>query len=222
MNSILRLDKVCFSFGKSEVLESVSFCVNKGDFLSIVGPNGSGKTTLLRVILGILKPSSGVVELSKVRLGYVSQKASNIESNFPASVFEVVSMGSRGSKLDVSESLSKVGMSSFADSRIGELSGGQQQRVLIAKSLVSNPDILFLDEPTSGVDDSSVNSFYSLLKSLNKSGVTVVLVTHDIDRVVKFASKIVGLNRHIVFSGSVKEYLALHKSHKHHRGICHV
>ena len=160
------------SFQDVEVLRGISFSIERGDFLALIGPNGCGKTTLIRLILGILKPSSGRVVLMGEeaghftqwqRIGYVPQKATQMDPYFPASVREVVAMGllsgkrfprllTRQDEAAIERALEQVDMKELKSRRIGELSGGQQQRVFIARAIVNGPDVLFLDEPTAGVD----------------------------------------------------------------------
>ncbi|MEJ9319108.1 metal ABC transporter ATP-binding protein, partial [Halalkalibacterium halodurans] len=192
---------VAYRYDYRNVLENVTLPIRQGAFVGLVGPNGSGKSTLIKCILGLQKPSQGSIKLFGQpvdkfrqwdRIGYVSQKANSFNSGFPATVYEVVSMGLFGKvgmfrfltkkhKQKVKEAVASVGMSGYLHQNIGELSGGQQQRVFIARALVSDPELLILDEPTVGVDVSSVKSFYTLLSELNqKRGITLLLVTHDI------------------------------------------
>ncbi|KKP63191.1 MAG: ABC-type Mn2+/Zn2+ transport system, ATP-binding protein [Candidatus Moranbacteria bacterium GW2011_GWF2_34_56] len=167
-----------------------------------MGPNGSGKTTLIKVILGLLEFREGSIKIFNQdlknfkdwnKIGYVSQRMANFDNNFPLTVEEVVLMGRySGKKLGgritdedrklTQESLREVEMWDYRDSLIGDLSGGQMQRVFIARALASKPEIIFLDEPTTGIDEKSENDFYQLLQELNKKmGITLVIVSHDID-----------------------------------------
>jgi zinc transport system ATP-binding protein len=240
MKSILRLKKVSFSYANSDVVKDVSFLVEKGDFVGLIGPNGSGKTTLLKIMLGILAPRKGSVnlfgrELKQFtewnKIGYVPQKATNIEKNFPATVYEVVSMGlssvQRFPKIitthddkKIKDALSVVKMEKFSQERITELSGGQQQRVLIAKALVTDPEVLILDEPTTGVDQETQKSFYDLLGKLNKKGMTIVLVSHDIGRITQYVTKIANINQTLNFYGSHKDFCSKDPAHKHEHSLC--
>lgn len=226
-DSFVEIKGVSFSYGDNLVLDDISFEITKGDYLGIVGPNGSGKTTLLKIILGLLKPSKGGVKLfgknikdfkNWRRIGYVPQKVTNFDSNFPVTVEEVVLMGrypARGlfhstNKYDdrvVRESLEQVDMWKYKDRLIGDLSGGQQQRVFIARALATKPEIIFLDEPTTGVDQKAEDEFYSLLKKLNQElHLTLVLVSHDIDMVVREAKHIACMNRELVCYGTPEEF----------------
>ncbi|GAF18017.1 LOW QUALITY PROTEIN: zinc ABC transporter, ATP-binding protein ZnuC [Bacillus sp. JCM 19046] len=228
MNSdaLVQLNNIVFSYGKRPVLSNVSLVIEKGDFLGIVGPNGSGKSTLIKLLLNLLEPVEGQVSLfgqssSKFnqwdRIGYVSQKANSFSSGFPATVYEVVSMGLYGKvglfrflrkrHKESFEQLNKVGMTDCLYENIGELSGGQQQRVFIARALVSNPELLILDEPTVGVDAKSVESFYGLLHDLNTNhGKTLLLISHDIGAMTDHVNKVACLNKTIHFHGYSSEF----------------
>ncbi|HJV46464.1 MAG TPA: metal ABC transporter ATP-binding protein [Bacillota bacterium] len=233
MNQIIECIDVNYSYGQTPVLEDVNFIVNKGDYVGLVGPNGSGKSTLLKIILGLLPPKNGEVKLFKQpvksfkewhKIGYVSQKANSFNSGFPATVYEVVSMGLYGklglwrrlSKWDkerIHEAIEEVGLSDFHSRNIGQLSGGQQQRAFIARALVSNPELLILDEPTVGVDTESVERFYQLLGKLHtKHDMTMLLVTHDIGMMTQYVGKVACLNKHIHFHGNPAEFQLLQSS----------
>lgn len=224
---LISIKGVSFSYGTTQVLVNVTFSIMPYDFLAIIGPNGSGKTTLLNIILGLLRPNSGKVCLLGEdvkhfshweRLGYVPQKATHVDPFFPASVRETVSMGllskkrfprlmRRQDEKAIDEALEKVNMLTLKHRRIGELSGGQQQRVFIARAIINNPDILFLDEPTTGVDAEAQERFYDMLDELNRThGITIVLITHDIGVITKHARKVACLNQRLVFHGTHEEF----------------
>jgi len=228
----LSIENVSFQYESQQVLENVTLHVKKGSFLGLVGPNGSGKSTLIKCILGLLKPQKGNIRLfgEKVesfkqweRVGFVSQKANSFNSGFPATVYEVVSMGlygkkglfrflTRKDKEKVKKVLADVGMSDYLYKNIGELSGGQQQRVFIARALVSDPELLILDEPTVGVDVSSVKSFYQLLARLNREQqLTLLLVTHDIGAMSEYVSDVACLNKTLHFHGDTVEFSENHQ-----------
>jgi len=210
-----------------EVLKEVSFAISAGDFLALIGPNGSGKTTLIRVILGLLPPTAGRVLLmgEKVeqftqwsRIGYVPQKAAHQDSSFPASVREVVAMGLISRKrfprllrapdeVSIDQALDRVGLAGLKTRRVGELSGGQQQRVFIARAIVNRPDVLFLDEPTAGVDAETQTRFYDMLAELNrKEGLTIVLITHDFGIITKHVNRVACLNQRLFFHGTHQDF----------------
>ncbi|WP_171005410.1 metal ABC transporter ATP-binding protein [Bacillus sp. E(2018)] len=223
----IRVDDLSFHYGDKNVLQHVTMEIKKGSFLGLVGPNGSGKSTLIKCILGLQKPQEGNVYLfgEKVnkfndwdKVGYVSQKANSFNTAFPATAFEVVSMGLFGKvglfrflkasdKKKVWEALRSVKMDQYAHQNIGELSGGQQQRIFIARALVSDPELLILDEPTVGVDTESSDSFYKMLKELHReNNMTLVLVTHDVGVMTNYVTDVACLNKQIHFHGNTKEF----------------
>jgi len=218
---------VTFGFGGAPVLVDVRFAIRRGDFLALIGPNGSGKTTLIKVILGLLRPERGEVTILgepaprfrlRQKIGYVPQKATNIDPIFPASVREVVAMAvqshrrtlgltKRQAEAAIVKALGQVGMTESEREPIASLSGGQQQRVFIARALVTDPEILILDEPTTGVDAPTQDRFYEMLDSLNKKeGMTIVLVTHDIGIVNRHISQVACLNQRLVYHGTHAEF----------------
>jgi zinc transport system ATP-binding protein len=226
--TIIEAKDVSFAYNSEEVLKDINLQIHKGDYLGIVGPNGGGKTTLLKCILGLLKPSKGTINLFGKDLslfkdwssiGYVPQKI-NFDPNFPSTAKEVVAMGQYAKKglfkmlgkedwEAVDKALEQVGMQKFGSRRIGDLSGGQQQRVFIARALVSNPEVIFLDEPTVGVDTDTRNQFFKLLESLNKNlELTLVLITHDIDIIIHHGvSEVAFINRDLQFYGTPSDLL---------------
>jgi zinc transport system ATP-binding protein len=231
MQPIIKLENVDFSYGKEKVLENVSLEIFPGEYVGIVGPNGSGKTTLVKIMLGLLTPSQGSIHLhenlkSKNTIGYVSQKGVLSESPVPISVEEVVSLGiSKGKNVQlIDQALETVDMLAHKKQLITELSGGQQQRVFIARALVSNPTLLVLDEPTTGVDTESQDKFYELLSKLNKNGITLVMISHDMDLVAKEVGKVACINKRLLYFGPAKEFLEsenIHLMHGETRNLKH-
>jgi len=228
MRPFVEIEDAGYAYGEMPVLEHINLTVDPGDFLGIIGPNGSGKTTLLRVMLGLLAPMTGRVRLfgkdplafrEWSRLGYVPQKAT-LDPALPATVHEVVASGlgptfglfrrlRATERRRVGDVLAHVGMDAHAAGRIGALSPGQQQRVLIARALVSDPELLILDEPTGGVDPEAQTSFYALLHHLNREReVTLILVSHDIGVVAKEVTKLACLNRRLIFHGRPGDFLS--------------
>jgi zinc transport system ATP-binding protein len=197
------------------IISCVNLEVAENEFLGIIGPNGGGKTTLLKVMLGLLKPTSGNVLVGghqppskKYKIGYVPQY-SNFDKTFPISVLDVVSMGLFSQKLfssklnlnereTVIQSLKKVNLLQKLNSQIGHLSGGEQQRVLIARALTTDPKILLLDEPTASVDTQTGLSIYELLTELNKEK-TIILVSHDVGAISRSVKKIACMNKKLVY-----------------------
>lgn len=222
----------------TKVLDDVSLKVSKGDYLGLIGPNGGGKTTLVKIILGLLVPNSGTVSIGEValskskerhRIGYVSQKAIEFDSLFPATVFEVVLMGRyarRGlfratteeDNEKAREALAKVSMTEFSDRRISDLSGGQKQRVFIARALAGEPDLIVLDEPTTGVDEATQEHFYTLLKELNsKFSLTLILVSHDLERIAREASAVAVVDGTLTYFEKPEEAVLIENpAHVHH------
>ena len=200
-----------FGFGDKVILKDVNLEIDEGDYLGIIGPNGSGKSTLIKVILGILNKDRGSVKIfgqdvcdvkRRGEIGYISQKANSFNGDFPATVYEVVGAGlnkdlsifkayDKESQKRIDDAIKIVGLENQKDKLIGKLSGGQAQRVFIARAVVCNPKILFLDEPMVGVDQKSEDAVYCLLARLNKEmGITIVMVTHDIGAITVHANKI--------------------------------
>ncbi len=241
-NYVINIQNLSFQYGTRAVLDNINLKVKEGAFLGLVGPNGSGKSTLIKCILGLLQPTKGEIRLfnqslSKFKqwdkIGFVSQKASSFNTGFPASVFEVVSMGLFGKvglfrfltkqhKEKVREAIELVGMTEYMKQNIGELSGGQQQRVFIARALVSDPQLLILDEPTVGVDIKSVNNFYAMLSQLNKKGITLLLVTHDVSGMTDHVTAVACLNKHLHFHGNTKDFEDNHRLSAFHGQEVHI
>lgn len=225
---LVQLQDVGFGYGPDPVLDGVDLAVNRGDYLGLIGPNGSGKTTLLKLILGTLPaPRRGEIRLfgtpapqfkERWKIGYVAQKAASFNSGFPATVEEIVTTGlvarrglwrllSGDDRKAARAALEQVGMLGFKDRMIGRLSGGQQQRVFIARALVSQPELLILDEPTVGVDVQAESQFYQLIRELRASmGLTVVLVSHDIGAVAHEVTSLACLNRRLFYHGSPDDF----------------
>ena len=220
LKDIIKIINLNFSYDKQVVLEDINLDYSNDEFLAIIGPNGGGKSTLLKLILGLLKPQSGEIKLfgkepSEVSkfIGYVPQNFLSNQS-FPMMVLEVVLMGlidkkifgfySKDEKALALSALEKVGMSEFANARIGELSGGQRQRVYIARALCANAKVLILDEPTASIDTKGQAEIYEILKGINANGVGVVLVSHDLNIVLNYATKI----------AYVSKNLHIHKTHE--------
>lgn len=228
LEPIIDIRDLSFNYDEHSILENVSFVVNKGDYLGLIGPNGSGKTTLLKLLLGILKPQKGTISVfgqspdklkDRYKIGYVPQRITQADIQFPATVEEIVFSGrtakaglfrsfSKKDHAQVNKALELVGISDYRNRLIGELSGGQRQRVFIARALAGEPTVLILDEPTVGVDLASQEAFYTLLCELNtKHKLTIVLVSHDIDVVAQEVKTVLFLNRSVIAYGSPKDLL---------------
>jgi zinc transport system ATP-binding protein len=209
-DTILRLTGVSFAYDNVPVLRDVSFSIHARESVCIVGPNGGGKSTLLKLILGLLKPDSGEIELfgcrpkaGRHRIGYMPQMV-HFDPMFPITVRDVVLMGkldcisagwfSRHHKKLAMEALAELDMADCADRRFSNLSGGQRQRVLIARALVCDPDLLLLDEPTANVDQAVEEDFYATLEKLN-ARMAIMLVSHDLGFVSRFVKSVICVNR---------------------------
>lgn len=211
MEQIITFKDVFFKYDSIPVLENISFKIYKNDFIGLIGPNGGGKTTLLKLILGILKPIKGSINIfnlppQKARnmLGYLPQY-SNLDDSFPITVEEVTGMGLFSNfslfpiiknRKGILEALERVAIENLAKMQYGTLSGGQKQRCLIARAIVSKPKILLLDEPTSSVDSHVEQDIYELLKGLNKE-ITIILVSHDLGFISKYIKRIFCINKQI-------------------------
>ncbi len=238
---LLKLDNICCSYGGMEVLRTISFRVQAGDYVGIVGPNGSGKSTLVKTILGLVTPTTGRVELFGTgrgefndwqRVGYLPQRLRFFNPNFPGTVGEIVRLGLLSAKGGgdpdaVDQALETMGIVDLKKRLIGDLSGGQQQRVLLARALVNRPDLLILDEPTTALDPETREHFYALLETVNRSdGTTVLLVTHDTWSIGKYANRFMYVDKKIVFDGSFDDFCqsdemtAFFGEHAQHL-ICH-
>lgn len=225
--NIIEVNNISFSYNDHEVLNNITLAIHSGDYLGVVGGNGAGKTTLIKIILGLLKPSSGSVKLfgediSKFKdwskIGYVPQNATSFDVNFPATVEEVVLMGRYGrrglfSRLTredrdkTRDALLRIEMWQYRDRLIGDLSSGQQQRVFIARALAGDPEVIFLDEPTVGVEKHIKDEFYALLRKLNEElHLTVVLITHDIESIAHEAMHIACIDCTLFFHDSIDQY----------------
>lgn len=226
-NPIVELDRVTVRYQALVALEEVSLRIVPGEFLALIGPNGSGKTTLVRTILGLLEPAEGVVRLFGKsprelgsewgRVGYVPQLI-QIDPRFPIRVLDVVLMGRYGQVGLVRRpgrrdweatrlALERVGLADLAGRQIGRLSGGQRQRMLVARALATEPELLILDEPTTGVDVGTTEGLFELLDGFHAAGMTVIVVSHDVGVVAQHVSQVACVNRRLVAHGRPAEVL---------------
>jgi zinc transport system ATP-binding protein len=215
-----------------DVLSNISFDVNAGDFIGLVGPNGSGKTTAIKVILGLLKQTNGAVSLFGTnvnnfrdwrKVGYLPQKLTHFNPYFPATVKEIVSSGlfsskkfpkriQRSDEALIDEALNMTDVADIRDEMIGELSGGQQQRVLLARAVINRPELLILDEPTTALDPEAREKFFQTIMGLNQTrNMTIILITHDIASIGKYAFKLLYLDKQIIFYGSFEDFCVSEK-----------
>ncbi len=220
MEPLIELKDVTFGYGSTPVLEHISLHLHPGQFAALVGPSGAGKTTLLKLILGTLRPGRGNVSThgqafrdgTRLRVGYVPQ-LETVDWNFPVSVEQVVLMGRvrragiwpwprTDDRRRMQEVLERLGIAGIARQHIRNLSGGQQQRVFLARALIAEPDLLVLDEPTTGVDMRTAENVLHLIGELNGQGMTILMTTHDLNAAAAHVPWVVCLNRRIIAQGA--------------------
>ena len=209
----IQIDHVRFGYNGRTILDQVNLTVQRGDFMAMIGPNGGGKTTLIKLMLGLIKPDAGTIQIlgrpagrPAHRIGYVPQNT-HVNTQFPISALDVVLMGqlqpggrrmrhARQDRVVAHEAMNRMGIGAYCHRRIGELSGGQRQRVFIARALVSDPDILLLDEPTAHIDTKGQTDLYALLKTLNRK-MTIVVVSHDLLILSTHVKSVACVNRRV-------------------------
>ena len=248
---VIVLNDVSAAYQEKIVLESVNLEVTSGTFMAIIGPNGAGKSTLLKLILGLIKPARGEVKVFGVpamkkgehrhRIGYVPQLLS-MDLKFPMNVEDAVIMGRYGriglfknpgksDKKLAGEAMEKVAITDLAKRPLARLSGGQLQRVLLARALANEPELLLLDEPTSGVDSTTTFNLYEILGELHKEHITILLVSHDVGVVASFVDGVACLNKRLIIHGKPNEVLGsneleemygCHAMFFHHGNIPHM
>jgi zinc transport system ATP-binding protein len=217
-------------------MSELSFTVKSGEYLCIVGENGSGKSTLIKALLSLKSVTKGDIlmgdGLKRNEIGYLPQQTS-AQKDFPASVFEVVLSGclnnrglrpfySKADRLKALSTMEKLGIKQFKRRSYRELSGGQQQRVLLARALLSTKKLLLLDEPVAGLDPIVTNELYQLIKQINTDGITIIMVSHDIESAVKYASHILHLHNKPLFYGTTEEYIKSDAGRRFLGGVEHA
>ena len=217
----IKCNNVSLAYDGSIIVSDLNFEVNKGDYLCIVGENGSGKSTLVKTLLGLKSPNGGSVifddGLTQDEIGYLPQQTS-AQKDFPASVSEVVVSGclnklgrkpffGKNEKALAEKNIERLGITNLKKRCYRELSGGQQQRVLLARALCATEKILLLDEPTAGLDPKVTMDFYALISELNKSGITIIMVSHDINAAVEYSSHILHMSHKPLFFGTTQDYV---------------
>lgn len=218
--SLICIENLYKSYNRRTVLENLSFTVEEGDYLYIVGENGSGKSTLMKLILGLTRPDSGKITLcgfKKNEIGYLPQ-ATDIQSDFPASVYEVVLSGTLGKKglfpfytphdrRTADAMLERLEIADIKNKAFCELSGGQKQRVLLARALCATKKVILLDEPITALDPAATAEFYEIMEELRRDGITVIIISHDVSCAVHYGNKILHLGNEERFFGSAEEYV---------------
>lgn len=219
---ILEIKDLSIFICNKRIFKDVSFSLNKGDFLGIIGQNGCGKSTLIKYIVGLLQPSvisKGNIWKSdslkdKGNIRYLAQSTDEDYKMFPATVYEVISTGLIFSKLnkeekkeEINKVLKDLDILHLKNKMIGETSGGEKQKVLIARTLVGNPKLIVLDEPTSAIDEISVQKIYDALGKINKEGTTIIMISHDLDEVTENANKVLLLDEELKYYDTTEEYI---------------
>lgn len=218
---VIQAEHITFARNGEQIIHDFSFEIHAGDYVGVIGPNGGGKTTLLRLLLGIIKPTAGKIKLLggsvrdknvRWKIGYVAQRGGNLDSQFPATVAEVIHSG-RTPKLGIFGSFEsadkkiiqriakELEIENLLTRSVAKLSGGERQKVLLARALVGEPKMLFLDEPVEGLDPNSRDHFYRILKKLNRDGMTILFVSHDVHTVAKEARSAICLKHQMVCHG---------------------
>lgn len=213
-------ENLTIGYDSKTILENVSFSVSQGDYVCIVGENGSGKSTLMKTILRLLKPLDGKITtgdgLLPDEIGYLPQQT-EVQKDFPASVREIVLSGcqsrcgwrpfyNRAEKLFAAQNMARMGISNLAKRCYRELSGGQQQRVLLARALCATQKMLLLDEPVSALDPSAQKEMYSLIENLNNEGITIIMISHDVEAALEYATHILHIGKELFF-GTKDEFV---------------
>ncbi len=226
---VISVQDLNYQVGEQKILSDISFDITQGEYVALVGPNGGGKTTLIKVLLGLITQNSGKIQIlgsekkrfkKCYKIGYVPQNVSLFDSNFPLSVYETVALGlasrkpwfsflSPKDKEMIDIALQKASITHLKEKNLSQLSGGQRQRVMIARALVSRPEVLILDEPSTGVDIVSQQKFYQFLKSLNIDyKLTIIFITHDLGVIADDVTYVLSINQKLVFSGTAQEMLS--------------
>lgn len=215
----LTCKNLTLGYNSKVVASNINFEVNKGDYLCILGENGSGKSTLMKTLLHLIKPLDGSIETGDGvladEIGYLPQQT-EVQRDFPASVREIVLSGcqsrcgrrpfyNKAEKQLAVQAMEKMNITPLARKCYRELSGGQQQRVLLARAFCATQKMLLLDEPVTGLDPQATEEMYSLIKELNRNGITIIMISHDVDAALKYASHVLHIGKEIFF-GEVKDY----------------
>jgi zinc transport system ATP-binding protein len=247
MTTVIETSNISVHYSNSEAITDISFRIESGDFVGLAGPNGAGKTTLVKAILGLVPLSKGHIELlgqtqksfrAWDKIGYLPQKASTINPLFPATVDEIVMLGliskrtypkriSKNDKERTDAVLRELGIHKLKKKMFSELSGGQQQKVLLARALVSKPEVLIFDEPSTALDPESRESFFKMLERLNKEiGITILFITHDTGYIGQYANKLMYIDKSLIYYGKFSDFCKSEKMNEYfgtyeHHVICH-
>ena len=214
---LIEVKNVRLAYDGVTILDNINFSVNRGDYFCIVGENGSGKSTLMRAIRSLKTVSGGEIIMNGIKsseIGYLPQRM-NSRRDFPASIYEVVISGCGGSTLfyrsehkkKAAAAIERVGLTGMEKRCFSELSGGQAQRVLLARALCAAKSLILLDEPVAGLDPEATADMYNCIESLNRDGMTVIMISHDIASVLKYATNILHVGNNTSFACGKEEYL---------------
>ena len=200
---LLEVSDLGLVVGQKRLLENINFKISQGEILTVIGPNGAGKTTLLRVSLGLIRPTSGAVNLKqKLTIGYMPQRL-HLDPTFPLTVKRLLALACKNDMAKVLPLLEEVGATHVLNSQMQNLSGGEMQRVLLARALVREPDLLVLDEPVQGVDVHGQVDLYQLISRIrDQRGCAVLMVSHDLHLVMAATDRVLCLNQHVCCSGT--------------------
>lgn len=216
---MIKCEKLSLGYDGKAIVDNLNFEIQNGDYLCVLGENGVGKSTLIKTLLKLIKPISGEVvyneNLLPTEIGYLSQQQQLLK-DFPASVFEIVLSGcqskvgirpfyKREEKQTAKEKIEKLGLLDLMTRSFSELSGGQQQRVLLARALMAGQRLMILDEPVTGLDPEASRKMYEIINELNKSNMTIVMISHDIEAALDYATKVLYIGQNI-FYGTTLEY----------------
>ena len=218
--SFIELENVTLGYDKHIVLKNIDLKIEEGDFICVVGPNGSGKSTLIKGILGLIKPLKGKIKYNGLKqnfIGYMPQET-KVDANFPASVSQIVLSGtlnsiglkpfySKEAKEKVLKTLKLLNIENIKNKSFADLSGGQRQKVLLARSLCATSKLLILDEPSNNLDTKSKEKLYETIKNLNEEGITIIMITHDLDHDTLLGNKILSLREDEIFFGTTEEFV---------------
>ncbi|MDU1411197.1 MAG: ATP-binding cassette domain-containing protein [Clostridium sp.] len=211
---MIKINNLCFSYNNSKpyIIDNLSLNIDKNSYVSVIGANGSCKSTLIKLILKLLAPQSGTIQVNTTKIGYVPQIVENFNSSFPITVYEILNMHRKSMKFSnrntIEKVLEKVNMLPYKNTLIGNLSGGQKQKVFIARALLADIDLLILDEPSTGVDSKSMEEIYSIIQDLNKNNnVTVISIEHNLDIAIKNSTHILSMNNGTGIISTTKDYM---------------
>ena len=218
--SLIEINNVTLGYDNHIVLKNLNLKIEEGDFICVVGPNGSGKSTLIKGILGLIKPLKGKIKYNDLKqnfIGYMPQET-KVDAFFPASVWEIVLSGtlnsiglkpfySKEAKEKALNSLKFLGVESLKNKSFADLSGGQRQKVLLARCLSAASKLLILDEPSNNLDSKSKENFYQMISDLNKKGITIIMITHDLDHGNLIGNKILSLREDDIYFGTTEEFI---------------